>query len=315
MKASHQRLGFGFALGLGVRLGHDVEVPAGELAREADVLPAAADGLREFVLGHRDIHAVRVFVDHDRQHFGRRHGVDDELRRVVVVRNDVDALAGDLVRHRLHARTAHADAGADRIDARLEALHRDLGAHARIARGAEDLDQALADFRHFELEQLDEELARGARQEQLRAARLGAHFLEERLDAVLALHDLARNHVGARHEAFGVAAEVDIDAVAVDALDHARHQRADAILVGIDHLRALGLAHLLHDDLLGLLRGDAAERHRFHRLLDEAADFGALVHVERVLEAQLALRHLQFAWNRRRTPSSGGRCRSRRSCG
>ena len=77
---------------------------------------------------------------------------------VVVVRNDVDALAGDLVRHRLHARAAHADAGADRIDAAVVALHRDLGAHARVARRAEDLDQALADFRHFELEQLDQEL-------------------------------------------------------------------------------------------------------------------------------------------------------------
>ena len=96
---------------------------------------------------------------------------------VVVVRDDVDALAGDLVRHRLHARTAHADAGADRIDARVVALHRDLGAHARVAGRAQDLDQALADFRHFELEQLDQEFRRGARQEQLRAARLGAHVL------------------------------------------------------------------------------------------------------------------------------------------
>ena len=53
-----QRLRFGFALRLGVGFRHDVQVPARELAREADVLPAAADGLREFVLGHRDIHAV-----------------------------------------------------------------------------------------------------------------------------------------------------------------------------------------------------------------------------------------------------------------
>ena len=112
-------------------------------------------------------------------HFGRRHGVDDELRRVLVERNDVDALAGDLVGDRLHARAAHADAGAHRIDARIVAAHGDLGAHARIAGGAEDLDQALADFRHFELEQLDQEFRRGARQEQLRAARLGAHFLQD----------------------------------------------------------------------------------------------------------------------------------------
>ena len=159
MKFSTSVLASVSLFGLGVGLGHDVEVPARELAGEADVLAAAADGLRQLVLGHRDIHAVRVLVDHDRQHFGRRHRVDDELRRVVVVRDDVDALAGDLVRHGLHARTAHADARADRIDARLVALHRDLGAHARIAGGAEDLDQALADFRHFELEQLDQELA------------------------------------------------------------------------------------------------------------------------------------------------------------
>ena len=101
--------------------------------------------------------------------------------------NDVDTLAGDLVGDRLHARAAHADAGADRIDARVVALHGDLGAHARIAGRAEDLDESLADFRHLELEELDQELRRGTRQEQLRAARLGAHFLQVRLDAVLGL--------------------------------------------------------------------------------------------------------------------------------
>ncbi len=180
--------------------------------------------------------------------------------------NDVHALAGDLVRDRLHARAAHADARADGIDARVVALHRDLGAHARIAGGAEDVDVALADFRHFELEQLDQELRRRAGQEQLRAADLLAellHFLQERLDAVLRLHLLARDHVRARHEAFGVAAEVDVDAVAVDALHDAADERADAILVRIDHLGALGLAHFLHDDLLRLLGGDAAEGDRF----------------------------------------------------
>ena len=80
------------------------------------------------------------------------------------MRNDVDAFAGNLIGHGLHARTAHTDAGADRIDARLEALHGNLGAHARIARGAQNLDQALAHFGHFELEEFDQEFARGARE-------------------------------------------------------------------------------------------------------------------------------------------------------
>ena len=34
---------------------------------------------------------------------------------------------------------------------------------------------------------------------------------------------------------------------------------ADAVLVLVVLALALGLAHLLHDDLLGVLRGDAAE--------------------------------------------------------
>jgi hypothetical protein len=161
------------------------------------------------------------------------------LRGIFVVRDDVDALAGDLVGDGLDARATHAHARADRIDARLEALHGDLGAHAGITGRAQDLDEPLADFRHFQLEQLDQEIAIGARQEQQRAAlRFGGalHFLEQGLDAVLALDDFARDHVGARHETFGIAAEVHVDAVAVDALDHARNQLVDAILVRLDHL-------------------------------------------------------------------------------
>jgi hypothetical protein len=52
--------------------------------------------------------------------------------------------------------------------------HGDLGAVARIACTGLDLDQALAHFRHFELEQLDHEFRRGAADEQLRATRFGA---------------------------------------------------------------------------------------------------------------------------------------------
>ncbi len=73
--------------------------------------------------------------------------------------------------NRLHARTTHTDAGADRIDAGIAADHGDLGARARIAGDRLDLDDAVIDFRHFLSEQLRHELRMGARQENLRAAR------------------------------------------------------------------------------------------------------------------------------------------------
>ena len=83
----------------------------------------------------------------------------------------------------------------------------------------------------------------------------------------------------------------------------------------VDDLGALGLAHLLHHDLLGLLGSDAAEDHRLDRLLDEAARLGVLVDIKGVFQAQLAIRGSRFPWSRRQTPSSDGTCRSRRSCG
>src|SRR3546814_15790861 len=50
-----------------------------------------------------------------------------------------------------------------------------------------------------------------------------------------------------------------VDVAALDALDDAGHQLADAILPLVHDLRPLGLAHALHDHLLGGLGCDAAE--------------------------------------------------------
>ena len=50
---------------------------------------------------------------------------------------------------------------------------------------------------------------------------------------------------------------------------------------------ALGLAHLLHDHLLGVLRGDAAEIERRQGLGDEVADMRLRVAPARVLQRDL----------------------------
>src|SRR5882757_9320019 len=99
-------------------LGEDVDVPAGQLRSEPHILAATADRQRELVVGvgHHDLDPLALFVDHDLGDFGRRQRVDDKGRDIGRPRNDVDLLALQLVDHRLHARTAHTDAGADRID-------------------------------------------------------------------------------------------------------------------------------------------------------------------------------------------------------
>jgi hypothetical protein len=131
--------------------------------------PALADGERELVFLDDHVHRVALLVDDDRAHVGGRERVDHELRRLRRPQDDVDALAGELLGDRLHARAAHADAGADRIDARVVRLHRDLGAQPRVAARGADLEEALLDLGHLELEELHEEFGRDARQDELRA--------------------------------------------------------------------------------------------------------------------------------------------------
>src|SRR5690606_6958000 len=223
---------------------------------------------------------------------GRRHRVDHELRRVVRPQHDVHALAVELVRHRLHARAAHADAGADRVGTVVVRDHRDLGAVARVAGAGLDLDQALADLRHLELEQLDHELGRGAADEQLRAADLVAHVVEVAAHAVAGAQRVARDALVLGNEGLGVAAQVHVDVAALHALDDAGDQFADAVLPLVHDLRALGLAHALHDHLLGGLRGDAPEVRVLDLLLDVVADLDLGVLLDRVHQPDLAVGRL-----------------------
>src|SRR5208282_3496218 len=83
---------FGFLL-----LGQDVDVPAGELRGEADVLAAAANGKRELLVGHYHLDALAFFVEHYFGDLGGGQRVDDEGGDVVRPWNDIDLLALQLV--------------------------------------------------------------------------------------------------------------------------------------------------------------------------------------------------------------------------
>ena len=116
----------------------------------------------------------------------------------------------------------------------------------------------------------------GARQEDLRAARLPAHVIDIGADAVADLEDLARQQLVAAQRGFAPA-EVHDHIAVFDALDRAVDDLADAVLVFVILPVALGLAHLLHDHLLGRLRGDAAEVEGRQRVGDGVADLGSRV--------------------------------------
>src|SRR6185312_8105894 len=204
---------------------------------------------------------------------GRSQRIDDEGGGIAGPGDDVDLLALQLADHGLDAAAAHADAGADRIDAAVVGDDADLGAAAGIARYGADLDDRVIDLRHFLGEQLGHELRMGARQEDLRAAGLAAHVEDIGAHAIAGPEGLARQELVAAQHRLG-AAEIDGDVAELDALDQAVHDFADAVLVFLELALALGLAHALHDHLLGGLGGDAAEIDGRQRIDDEIADLG-----------------------------------------
>src|SRR5207237_7192906 len=122
-----------------------------------------------------------------------------------------------------------------------------------------DDDDALSNFRHFHLEQLADQLRRGAAQDDLRALGLAEHVEDERLDAVAGAVALAGGLLADRQHGFG-AAQVDDDVAALEPQRDAGDDLALAILVVVEDVFTLGVAGALDDDLLGRLRGDAAER-------------------------------------------------------
>src|SRR5262249_54533584 len=146
-----------------------------------------------------------VFVKHDFGHFRRRERIDDEGRDVGRPRNDVDLLALQFVDHGLHTRTPHADAGADGIDRGIARDYGDLGARTGIAGNGLDFDDAVIDFRDFLREQFGGELRMGARQEDLRAARLTTHVVDISPNAVAVTEDFARQQFVATHDCFATA--------------------------------------------------------------------------------------------------------------
>ena len=252
-------------------LGQDVDVPAGEVGREPDVLPAPADGKRELLIRHHHLDTLRFLVEHDLGHLGRRERVDDERRRIGRPLNDVDLLALELADDRLHAGAAHADAGADGIDAAVVGMNGDLGAAAGVAGHGVDLDDAVVDLRHFLGEELGHEVRVGAGHEDLRPARFAPDVVDVGAHAVAVAEGFARQQVFAADHRLGPA-QVDGEPAILGALDEAVRNLLHAILVFLVLTRPLGLANLLDDHLLRRLRRDAAEVDGRQRIRQIVAD-------------------------------------------
>src|SRR5690606_12050948 len=128
----------------------------------------------------------------------------------------------------------------------------DLGARTRVTGDRADGDHTIIDFRHFLHEQFCHELRMGAAEENLRTALFAAHVIDVSAHAIAIAEHFARDQLVAAHDGFATA-QIDDHIAIFDALDGAVDDFTDAAEIFFIHAVALGIAHLLHDDLLGRL--------------------------------------------------------------
>src|SRR4051795_3597910 len=190
---------------------------------------------------------------------GGREPFAHEPGRLLVEGDDVDLLAAELGDDHPYPRAARAHAGADGIDPLSVRLDRDLRAVAGLTGDAADLDEAVGDLGHLELEERLDQLGIAPGEDDLRALRAAAHLGDDGLDARALLVALAVDLLGARQQGLDLA-EVDENVVPVARLlDDPGHDLAHAVDVLVVHHLALGLADPLQDHLLRRLGRDAAE--------------------------------------------------------
>ena len=141
-------------------------------------------------------------------------------------------------------RAAGADAGADRVDVVVVRPDRDLRAVAGLAGAGLDLDDAVGDLGHLELEQPLDEAGVGARHDDLRALGGLADLDDVRLQPAPWLVALVRHLLGLRQQRLDPA-EVEQRVAGVGLLDDAGDDVALAAGVLLVLHLALGLADAL----------------------------------------------------------------------
>ena len=172
---------------------------------------------------------LRFGIQLDVEKFRGVHGVRDERLQVAAVRDHVDALAAELVRDVADAEAAHADAGADRIDARVVGLHGDLRAGSRSTRDADDLDHAVMDLGDFAFEEAADEIVGRTGEDEARAGSFHVDLHEQGADAVARGELFAGDAVASGDDALRLL-DVDDDARGVGVMHRAGHDLADLVL-------------------------------------------------------------------------------------
>ena len=174
-----------------------------------------------------------------------------------------------LVHDRADSCAARADAGADRIDAVLRGVDGQLRAGACLAGDGLDLNKAGGDLRNLKLKQALDKAGVCPGYNDLRAFCRAADLHDIDADEVALVVILRADLLGCGEHGVGlVVAAADADGHVVGRRLDAQDRTGEDLMLlrreRVEDHAALCFADALDDDLLGRLRGDAAEVLRLH---------------------------------------------------
>ena len=172
--------------------------------------------------------------------------------------HDVDLLASQLGRDHAHPCASGADAGAHRVDVAVVGPDGDLRPVAGLARAGLDLDDAVGDLGHLELEEPLDEARVAARDDDLRTLGRLSDLDDVGLEPGAVVVALVGDLLGLGQQRLDLA-EVEQRVAVVALLDDPGHDVALATGVLLVLAVALGLTDALQDHLARRLGGDAAE--------------------------------------------------------
>ena len=171
----------------------DVDVVTGEHLGKADVQTPLADGQRHLVGLEVDGGGLLLLVEDDGRNLGGVQRTLNHQLRVGREVDDVDVLVAQLLDDGIDARTLHADACTDGVDAVVVGFDRDLGPLAGDADDFLDGDQTVGNLGNLLLEQTFEELAGCAREDDAGLVVVHLDRLDDGFDGVALAIEIVGN--------------------------------------------------------------------------------------------------------------------------
>ena len=240
-------------------LGHNLDVPAGELARQPDVLPATTYRERQLVLAHQHDRPAQHLAEDHLFDLGWLQSVGDQQLQVIVPANDVDSFAAQLVDNILDPVAAHADAGAHTVDPLIAAADRHLGSVAGLAAHRADFDHTVDDLGNLLLEQPLHQLGSGAAEYHFHAAAALADLVHGGSHPLVDVVGFAGDLFATGQDCFDVGKRHRCRTAFV-ALHHAADHLADQLGIFVVQGVSFRLADFLDHHLFGGLSADSTDR-------------------------------------------------------